>query len=638
MRTTRLALAAVVLAAACKKQQAVQLYEPVPVARRDIVVSAEANGSIQPIQIVDIKSRASGTILEMRAQTGDMVKKGDTLVKVDRRDPTTAFNQAQADLEVAQAQVNNAQAQKRRADQMFTAGVLSEQDHDNSTLTFANAQAQLVRAQASLQSAQDALTDCNVLAAIDGTILTKKVEAGAVITSAVRDVSGGTVLLQMADLTTVEVQALVDETDIGKVQPGMPVTITVDAYPTRPFRGSVLKIEPQSTVQQNVTMFPVLIYVPNPDGLLRPGMNAEVAVQIGQRQNVLAIPTSALRTQRDVASAAQVLGLDPKEVDRQLAIQDSVARANPQLASAAPAGGSAQTEAARGGRASEGGSVTPLRAAEPPRPVVANSTAVRGVGTDGSGAPRFGTGGGQAGPGQGGGQGGFQLPPGVTQEQMGELRRKRMANEPLTAQDSAVMQKIRQWREQQGGSQGSGGGQGSAAPNGAGAPSAGAGDRPQMQLPPGVTEEQARAIMRKGFSGEQLTPQEQAIRTQVMRQFQQRTGGGAGAGMGGGAGGNRRRFGEGNNYQFGGSFIVFVLKGGKPAPARVRTGLTDMDFSEVLSGIGEKDTVLLLPSASLVQQQADMRDRMQRMAPGGMPGMQQRTPAAPAARPGGGGR
>ncbi len=604
MRTIRLAWTAaalVAVAGACRKAAPPQLYEPVAVARRDIVVSAEANGSIQPIQIVDVKSRASGQILEMRAQTGDMVRKGDTLVKVDRRDPTTSFNQAQADLEVAQAQAANATAQKRRADEMFQAGVLSESDHDNATLADANARAQLVRAQAGLQSAQDALTDCNVLAAVDGTILTRKVEAGAVITSAVRDVSGGTVLLQMADLTTVEVQSLVDETDIGKVQPGMPVVITVDAYPNRPFRGTVLKIEPQSTVTQNVTMFAVLVYIPNPDGLLRPGMNAEVQIQIGQRQNVLAIPTAALRTARDVGSAAQVLGLDPKDVDRQLAVQDSVAKANPQLAAAG-------AQPSRGGQASQGGSVAAVRPVQP-RPAAVESTAVRSpAGTDGQ---RFGG----MGAAPGGGQG-FQLPPGVTQEQLGELRRKRMNNEPLTAQDSAVMQKVRQFREQQGGGQGTGGAPGGSA-QGQGATAGG--DRPQMQLPEGVTQEQVRAIFRKQFGGEQLTPQEQAIMTRVRQQFQ--SAGGRAAGSAPGAA--RRRFGEGNNYQFGGSYIVFVLRNGKPVPVRVRTGLTDMDYSEVVSGIGEKDTVLLLPSASLIQSQSEMRDRMQRFAGSAVPGMQQ---------------
>jgi HlyD family secretion protein len=515
MKNLRLIVALVAagtLAAACKKAPPMVLYEPVPVGRRDIVVSAEANGSVQPIQIVAVKSRASGTILEMRVETGDMVHRGDTLVKVDRRDPTTAYNQAQADLEVAQAQAGNAAAQKRRADEMFAAGVLSEQDHDNASLADANARAQLVRAQAGLQSASDALTDCNVLAPVDGTILVKNVEAGGVITSAVRDVSGGTVLLQMADLSTVEVQALVDETDIGKVQAGMPVVITVDAYPNRPFQGTVLKIEPQSTVSQNVTMFPVLVNIPNPDGLLRPGMNAEVAIQIGERQGVLAIPSAALRTDRDVASAAAVLGLDPKAVDRELAAQDSAARAQPPVASAAS--GRRSPAAPGTGRQAEGGTV----AAAP-------------AGSDG---------------------------------------------------------------------------------------------RPRMQLPDGVTQEQVRAIFRKQFAGEQLTAREQAIAAQVRRQFQSRMGAGTGQGAAGAAtASGHRRFGEGNTYQYGGTYIVFALRDGQPTALRVRTGLTDLDYSEVLTGLAESDTVLLLPSASLVQQQQEMRDRMQRFAGSGVPGMQQ---------------
>src|SRR5258707_4065953 len=126
-------------------------------------------------------------------------------------------------------------------------------------------------------------------------------------------------ILKMANLDTVQVQALVDETDVGKVQPGMPVTITVDAFPNRPFDGSVLKIEPQAQVNQNVTMFPVIVYIVNPSHQLKPGMNSEVEIHIGNRQNVLAVPNAALRTPRDVASAAQVLGLDLQTVQQQLA-------------------------------------------------------------------------------------------------------------------------------------------------------------------------------------------------------------------------------------------------------------------------------------------------------------------------------
>src|SRR5207302_1184995 len=137
--------------------------------------------------------------------------------------------------------------------------------------------------------------------------------------SPTNDVGGGTVILKIANLDTVQVSALVDETDVGKVRAGMPVTITVDAYPNRRFDGRVLKIEPQAQVNQNVTMFPVDVNILNPDHLLKPGMNTEVEIHIGQRQGVLAVPNAALRTPRDVGSAAKVLGLDSATVQRELA-------------------------------------------------------------------------------------------------------------------------------------------------------------------------------------------------------------------------------------------------------------------------------------------------------------------------------
>jgi multidrug efflux pump subunit AcrA (membrane-fusion protein) len=97
------------------------------------------------------------------------------------------------------------------------------------------------------------------------------------------------------------------------------VNIRVDAYPNQPFEGRVLKIEPQAVTEQNVTMFPVLIRIPNDDGLLRPGMNSEVEIRIGSRRGVLAVPNAALRTRSDVASAAAVLGIEMDTVQAQLA-------------------------------------------------------------------------------------------------------------------------------------------------------------------------------------------------------------------------------------------------------------------------------------------------------------------------------
>jgi HlyD family secretion protein len=127
-------------------------------------------------------------------------------------------------------------------------------------------------------------------------------------------VSGGSVIATMADLTKVRARALVNETDIGQVAPGQTASVTIDAFPDRPFQGIVEKIEPSATVQQNVTMFPVLISLNNSEGLLRPGMNGEVAVLTDEREDALAIPNDAIRSTREARQAATILGMNPDSV------------------------------------------------------------------------------------------------------------------------------------------------------------------------------------------------------------------------------------------------------------------------------------------------------------------------------------
>jgi HlyD family secretion protein len=126
----------------------------------------------------------------------------------------------------------------------------------------------------------------------------------------------------------------VNETDIGSVRAGLPATVVVDAYPDRPFRGTVEKIEPQAVVQQSVTMFPVLVSIDNLEGLLKPGMNGEVSVLIDRRDMVVAVPNDAVRSVREAAIAAAALGLDPEWVAARL-------RAGASGAAAAPAGNGA---------------------------------------------------------------------------------------------------------------------------------------------------------------------------------------------------------------------------------------------------------------------------------------------------------
>jgi HlyD family secretion protein len=391
------AIALVLLA--CQKKETAPLYEEVAVERRTIQVSASASGVIEPVTAIDVKSKASGEILDLPVDTGDDVKSGQLLASIDTRLPKNDLEQAQADLQVANATLTNAGLKLARADTLVANQGITQDQHEDARLTYVQAQAQVVRAQSTLSNARDAMDDTRVRAPVSGTIIAKNVELGTVISSPTKDVGGGTVLMRMANLDTVQIRTLVDETDIGKVQAGMEAAITVDAYPNRPFMGRVLKIEPQATVQQNVTMFPALVRIANPNHLLMPGMNAEVQIQVGTRENVLAIPYASLRTPRDVASAATVLNLDPQEVQQQLTRPEGT----PPTGGARP-DSTALTAAARdtskARRGGHGVGVPPANAAPDP-----SAGQPRGRAGGGGGQWRGGGGGGM---GMGGGSGSFR--------------------------------------------------------------------------------------------------------------------------------------------------------------------------------------------------------------------------------------
>ena len=146
-------LLALVLVAACKKEAPPVTYQALPVERRDIVVSAQASGPMQPDTTVEVKSKASGEILDLAVETGQVVKRGDLMVRVDPRIPRNAVAQAQADLEVAQARLTNASSQKRRADELFKSQSITEQEHEQALLDYANANAEVIRARVALDNA-----------------------------------------------------------------------------------------------------------------------------------------------------------------------------------------------------------------------------------------------------------------------------------------------------------------------------------------------------------------------------------------------------------------------------------------------------------------------------------------------------
>ncbi len=277
---------------------------------RDLDVRAEAAGTIQPFKVVEVKSRVAGELQRLKADTNQKVVAGALLAEIDPRDVNNAFEQAKADREVAKARVQTTTAQARRANQLFDQGVIAAQDRETADLAATNARADLLKAETNYELARQRLGDVKIRAPISGTIIERTVEEGQIITSASGNVSGGTTLVKMADLSTMQARALVDEVDIGRMRPGQPVEVTVEAYPGRIFRGEVEKIEPLAVVDQNITMFPVLVNLPNPEGLLKPGMNAEVAVAIAQRRGVTAVPNAAVVAVKDLVSVGTMLGLD----------------------------------------------------------------------------------------------------------------------------------------------------------------------------------------------------------------------------------------------------------------------------------------------------------------------------------------
>jgi HlyD family secretion protein len=494
-------ITALAVAACHKAAPPAPVYQAMPVSRRDIVVSAQADGTIQPDTTVEVKSQASGEVLQVLVETGQTVKQGDLLVRIDPRIPKNNVDLAQSNLDVAQAKLTNAKTNLDRSEALFKSQSITQSEYDTAVLDYSTAKAGVVSARVNLQNAQITLSQTDVRAPIDGTIIEMDVERGQVISSPTSNVGEGTVLLKMADLNLVQVSTLVDETDIGKIQAGLGATVTVDAFPNHPFPGRVLKIEPQATVQQNVTMFPVLIRIENQGGLLKPGMNAEVDIHVGRRDSVLAVPTSALRTDKDVASAADVLGLSMETVTEQLAAAQTAQNDSTQ-------------HTTRGARApADSGKTTAL-------PAGGNT---------------------------------MTLPNGRT-----------------------------------------------------------------VTLPAGVTEARIRAIFQKRMSGQEPTAEERALLRQVFQGMGRPSGGRGGQG---GAGQSAAP-----DSRFSGHYVVFVRRGGETRAVPITTGLSDLDYAEVTSGLTEQDSVLILPSAGLLQSQQEFKQRIQRVTGGGIPGMQSKTP------------
>ena len=294
------------------KESDFDFYTIEEIGPKQLELIVEASGAIEAISAVEIKSKASGEILYLGAEVGDLIQKSEVLARIDQRTPSNTLSQTQADLDVAKVRLGNADSQLKRGIELHKAKSISDKAFEDIQEQHATAKAQLVRAEVFLENAKIALDDTLVRSPIKGTVIFRPVEIGQVITSPTAAVGGGTLLMPMANLNQVRVRAVVDEIDIGKISLDQEVTLRVSAFRDKKFTGIVSKIEPLGVDVQNVTTFPVLIDIENKENLLLLGMNTEVEIEILNEKASLAVPSGSLRTRKDISFIAALVGV-PKE-------------------------------------------------------------------------------------------------------------------------------------------------------------------------------------------------------------------------------------------------------------------------------------------------------------------------------------
>jgi HlyD family secretion protein len=302
-------------------------FKTAKVTRGDLVTTIAATGTLEPEEVVDVGAQVSGLILAFgKDVNGNLidyrspVKKDmllaqidDTVYKTDLATATAQIDQAKAnvqkgdaDLATAQAKLSQAENNWNRAKDMGPSDALSKNDYDmykadyeTAKATVAVAQAeiaqsttQIAQAQAARDKAQRNLDFCTIRSPVDGEIIDRRVNVGQTVVSSL---STSSMFLIAKDLKRMQIWAAVNEADIGRIQPGTPVTFTCDAFPDRAFHGEVGKVRLNATMAQNVVMYTVEVNTDNSKGTLLPYLTANVKFEVQRDPDVLLVPNAALR-------------------------------------------------------------------------------------------------------------------------------------------------------------------------------------------------------------------------------------------------------------------------------------------------------------------------------------------------------
>ncbi|MDQ2987928.1 MAG: efflux RND transporter periplasmic adaptor subunit [Pseudomonadota bacterium] len=267
-------------------------YRTAVVDSGNITQTVTATGTINPVALINVGSQVSGTVVELKADFNDHVKKGQVLLKLDPTIFNAQIRQVDASVASAHASMRLAQASFDRNQRLVAQNYVSALTLDQSRRELDVAKANIKLAEAQLARSQADLDNSVIRAPIDGVIIKRTIDLGQTVAASFTTPN----LFQIArDLTKMQIDTSVSEADVGALKDGQPARFVVDAYPDREFDASMRQFRLAANVVQNVVTYNVVLDVENKQELLKPGMTAQVRLVVGNRENVLRIPTAALR-------------------------------------------------------------------------------------------------------------------------------------------------------------------------------------------------------------------------------------------------------------------------------------------------------------------------------------------------------
>ncbi len=275
----------------CGRQSQVQ-FRTVPLEKGDINVEVTASGTINPHYLIQVGTQVSGTISQIFVDFNSRVKKDQLVALIDTTFLYAAVEDAAAAKNKALSQQVLTQNTAKRTKDLFDKGLAAQADLDQATADFESAKANLISAQAELDRAKINLAYARIVSPITGVVVNRNVDVGQTVAASFNT---PTLFTIADDLTKMQVQASIDEADIGQIHTGQKAQFTVDAYPSRQYAGTVSQIRLQPTTVQNVVTYTVMIDVDNPDLSLLPGMTANITVSVQQAHDVFKVPAAALK-------------------------------------------------------------------------------------------------------------------------------------------------------------------------------------------------------------------------------------------------------------------------------------------------------------------------------------------------------